>query len=97
MANLAALYEEDATQEEQIAAHQSLINTGDAWRFEGHVGRTAMGLIEAGQCMLGVRGHYDYYKNYVPSRTEVQAGTKGSRQYVVDRAGEEHAKFLESV
>jgi hypothetical protein len=76
-----ALYDEDATQAEQIATYQALIDSGDAWRLEGHIGRTAMGLIEAGLCVLGEQGHRDYWGNYVPSRYEVEPGTKGSIEY----------------
>ena len=74
-------YDEDQTQEEYIENMQELINSGQAWTLEGHIGRTAMGLINSGECMLGEEGHRDYYGNYVPSRTEVQAGTKGSPEF----------------
>jgi hypothetical protein len=60
---------------------QSLINTGMAWMLEGHVGRTCMALIEGGQAILGPEGHRDYWGNYVPSREEVEPGTKGSLDY----------------
>ena len=76
---------------------QRLINSGAAWRLEGSVGRECMRAIEDGRCILGTEGHRDYYGNYVPSRTKVKAGTKGSRQYVVERSSEEHAKFLEGI
>lgn len=92
-----ALYREAATQEEQIECYQRLINSGDAWKLEGHVGRTAMGLIEAGQCILGVRDHRDFWGNHVPSRTQVQAGTKGSYEYSVKRAGKEHADKMKEI
>lgn len=65
---------------------QRLINSGDAWKLEGSVGRACMALIKAGYCMLGLKGHKDYYGNYVPSRFEVKAGTKGSRKYCRDMA-----------
>lgn len=65
----------------EIQAYQKLINSGVAWRMEGSVGRTAMSLIESGDCILGTVGHRDYYGNYVPSRFEVQSGTKGSIAY----------------
>lgn len=65
----------------EIQAYQKLINSGRAWRMEGRVGRTAMSLIESGDCILGTVGHRDYYGNYVPSRFEVQSGTKGSIAY----------------
>jgi len=76
---------------------QLLINSGMAWGLEGHVGRTCMGAIEDGACMLGTRSHKDYWGNKVPSRFEVKEGNKGSRLYVVEHMGEEHAAMLESV
>ena len=80
--DMTALYREDATQVEQVECYQHLIDTGQAWRMEGHVGRTAMDLIEQGVCMLGEEAHQDYWGNRVPSRHEVQAGTKGSASFV---------------
>jgi len=80
--NLSALWREDATEDEVIETYQSLIDSGLAWRMEGHVGRTAMRLIEDGRCMLGPEGHRDYYGSYIPSRTEVEPGTKGSPEYL---------------
>ena len=65
----------------EIRAFQRLINSGQAWLMEGTIGRTAMDLIESGQCILGPVGHRDYYGNYVPSRFEVKPGTKGSIAY----------------
>ena len=69
------------TDEEIIAALQELIDSGMAWKMEGAVGREAMASIESGDCVLGEVGHRDYWGNYVPSRTEVQPGTKGSLEY----------------
>lgn len=63
---------------------QELIDSGLAWRLEGHVGRQCMAAIEAGAAMLGEEGHRDYWGNYVPSRYEVKPGTKGSREYCED-------------
>ncbi len=60
---------------------QELIDTGMAWKLEGSVGRAAMRAIEDGECVLGEVGHKDYWGNYVPSRYEVEAGTKGSMEY----------------
>lgn len=76
------LWDEEASEEDVIAGYQELINTGMAWRLEGHVGRTAMRLIEDGLCTLGENGHSDYYGNYVPSKHEVEPGTKGSQEFV---------------
>lgn len=64
-----------------VEALQELIDTGQAWRMQGSVGRAAAYAIEAGICILGETGHTDYWGNYVPSRYEVKAGTKGSVEY----------------
>ena len=61
---------------------QELIDSGMAWRLEGHVGRQAMAAIEDGVCTLGEVGHRDYWGNYVPSKYEVQPGTPGSQESV---------------
>ena len=66
----------------EIKECQKLINNGMAWRLEGSVGRYAMNMIENGYCMLGLKGHRNYYGGYVPSRFEVAKGTKGSRDYM---------------
>ena len=66
----------------EIREAQKLINSGNAWRLEGSVGRYCMDMISGGYCMLGKVGHRDYYGNYVPSRYEVEKGTKGSREFV---------------
>ena len=60
---------------------QDLIDSGMAWQLEGHIGRQCMAAIEDGRAMLGPVGHRDYWGNYIPSRHEVQAGTKGSPEY----------------
>jgi hypothetical protein len=76
---------------------QNLINSGMAWKLEGHVGRTCMAAIEDGACMLGPDAHMDYWGNLVPSRLMVRPGTKGSREFVVENFGEEHALELELI
>jgi len=69
------------TQKEEIKSYQELIDSGLAWQLEGSIGRQAMEYIRLGYCILGKVGHKDYYGNYVPSRFEVKAGTKGSIEY----------------
>lgn len=76
------LWSDDVTEDEAIEGYQSLIDSGDAWRLEGSVGRTAMDLIEAGKCALGPERHKDYWGNTVPSRHDVEPGTKGSLEFV---------------
>ena len=40
------------TDEEMIAAWQSLIDSGDCWRLQGWYGRTAKALLDQGYCYL---------------------------------------------
>ncbi len=80
--------DQETTEEDQIEAMQAIINDGSCWQMEGHVGRTAADFIEAGLCTLGDQGHRDYYGNYVPSKTEVEPGTKGSQEFVDQREGD---------
>lgn len=69
------------TRQEEIETLQQLIDSGTAWKLEGFVGRSAMAAITSGECILGKMGHYGYWGNYIPSRTEVESGTKGSLEY----------------
>ena len=77
--------EDEMTREEEAEAMQRGINSGEVWHMEGASGRAAMAFIEAGLCMLGQEGHEDYWGNYVPSRDEVEPGTKGSEEYCRER------------
>ena len=38
-------------QEDMVGFFQGMINSGVVWRLQGHYGRTAAALIEAGDCM----------------------------------------------
>jgi hypothetical protein len=40
----------EMTEKETIEFFQELINDGSAWSLQGHYGRTAAALIEAGYC-----------------------------------------------
>lgn len=76
---------------------QQLVNSGEAWKLEGSYGRSAMSAMEAGLLMLGRDGHRDYWGNYVPARSQVKPGTKGSYGYVADLSGEEYAAALAEI
>ena len=69
--------DEEATMEEYYLAIQRVINSG-MWGLQGSYGRTMMDAISAGLCLLGHNDARDYYGNHIPSRDQVQAGTKGS-------------------
>ena len=87
--DMSALWREDATEDETIEVYQDMINSGQAWLMEGHVGRTAMRLIEAGLCTLGPKRVKDYWGNTIPAITDVVPGTKGSAEYALRMTGME--------
>lgn len=61
-----------------VTQTQRGIESGDIWKFEGSVGRFAMGCLEAGVCFLGTAPTYDYYGNAIPPRGVLNEGTKGT-------------------
>ena len=46
--------------------------------------------------MSGLNAHNDAYGNKVPSRLDVQEGTKGTKQFVIEKQGEDWAKLMEN-
>ena len=56
-----------------------------------------MDAIESGRCVLGPTPARDYWGNRIPSRTEVQEGTKGSIEFVRNECGDEWVEMILSV
>ena len=81
------------TEREYYEAIQRAINTG-MWGLQGSYGRTMMEAISAGYCLLGRNDARDYYGNHIPSRDQVQAGTKGSYDFVVAERGQDWADLM---
>jgi hypothetical protein len=69
---------------------QSLIDSGDAWRLEGAVGRECMAAIEDGRCTLGPVAHRDFYGNRVPAIHEVEPDSLSSLEYAHYRRPDLH-------
>lgn len=57
---------------------QDLIENGMAWKMEGSIGRRAMDALTSGACFLPLKRHKDYYGNVIPSREDLEDGTKGT-------------------
>ena len=63
-----------------VAKTQNQVNDGSVWKWEGSVGRAAMGFLETGVVMLPKEATFDYYGNRLSPRQELKAGTKGTFQ-----------------
>jgi hypothetical protein len=86
--------DEDVSELDYFLSIQRAINSG-MWGLQGSYGRTMMDAIKSGRCMLGTKSARDYYGNNIPSRNDVQPGTKGSKDFVIDAMGIEWANELE--
>jgi len=86
--------DEDVSELDYFLSIQRAINSG-MWGLQGSYGRTMMDAITSGRCMLGTKSARDYYGNNIPSRNDVQPGTKGSKDFVIDAMGIEWANELE--
>lgn len=85
---------EEVGEQDYYAAIQRAIN-GGMWGLQGSYGRAMMSAIESGYCMLGTSRGRDYWGNVIPARDDVQEGTKGSREFVVNAMGQEWAAAME--
>jgi hypothetical protein len=56
-----------------------------------------MEAIENGYCLLGRSRAQDYYGNTIPSRDDVQEGTKGSLEYVRKLQGDKWADWVSEI
>ena len=75
---------------------QSAINSG-MWGLQGSYGRAMMDALNNGYCMLGAKSARDYYGSAIPSRNDVQPGTKGSKDFVIDNMGIAWANEMEAL
>ena len=82
------------TELEYFESIQKAINSGHAWSMQGSYGRVMMDAIQGGYCLLGHERMGDYWGNTIPSRDDVQEGTKGSYEYVVRLQGQEWADMM---
>lgn len=83
----------EETEQEYYEAVQRAINSG-TWGLQGSYGRTMMEAVKGGYCLLGHIQARDYYGNTIPSRDDVEEGTKGSYEYVVRMQGQEWADSM---
>jgi hypothetical protein len=59
-------YEEGKLNDEQtIELFQHLLDTGMCWSLQGHYGRTAMAMLEAGLLIPPKKPQKDYYGNVI--------------------------------
>jgi hypothetical protein len=88
---------EAETAEDYYTSIQRAINSLEAWKFQGSYGRAMMDAIEDGRVMLGRHDTRDYWGNHIPSREQVDDGTKGSRLFVAEKFGEDWAELIAAV
>ena len=81
---------------EHYKAIQTMINLGQ-WSLQGSFGRTMMEAITTGRCLCGHERAKDYWGNTVPARGDLQAGTKGTYEFVKTHMGKEWADTMRGV
>ena len=90
---MTAFVDEDADEQAQVEAIQRMISAG-VWGLEGHTGRTMDAFIEAGLCVLGPTSARTYWGSFIPSRSQVKSGTKGSIAYANNLRRERGQKLI---
>lgn len=60
------------------ATMQRLIDSGEVWGLEGAAGRAAARALKSGECFLPPFRRMDYWGNVIPSRDELEPGSKGT-------------------
>lgn len=88
--------ESEVSELEYFESIQRAINSG-MWSLQGSYGRAMMDAINSGRCALGKVPAFDYWRNRIPSRTEVKKGTRGSLAYVEHTMGAEWARHMGAV
>lgn len=87
--------DEEATPMQVSLSLQRAINQG-LWSLQGSYGRAMMDAIREGRCLCGPAPGRDYWGNVIPSRSQCEEGTMGTRGFVAARMGEEWAAAMES-
>jgi len=72
---------------------QEMVTNGAAWFMEGSIGRVAMAGLTTGEFFLPEVGCRDFYGNYVPSRDELEPGSKGT----LDNAYQYWSEVIETI
>ena len=88
--------ETTCTTKQYYEAIQRSINAG-MWGLQGSYGRVMMDAIKSGYCLLGQNDAHDYWGTHIPSRDQVQAGTKGSFDFVAEENGQDWAQHMSEV
>jgi hypothetical protein len=88
---------EAESMEAYYCSMQIAINSLEAWKMQGSMGRAMMEAIKDGRCMLGLQACKDFWGGRIPSRFDIVEGSVGSREFVIESMGMGWADMLEGV